>query len=150
MSFWDSIVNSVGSMDPKQLNGYGTMFDAFGKSLDAGSQLAYASQIVDAAGATADQLRQGGNDAAGMAQRAAINDEERAKLVASRALAVAAASGGGASDPTVVNLIAKIASEGAYRKAADLYRGASEEQSAKYKAETVEHEAKVARTNAYI
>lgn len=150
MSFWDSIVNSVGSMDPKELNSYGTMFDAFGRAMQGGSELAYGRQVAESAGATADQIRQGGGEAFAEAQRAAIGEEERAKLVASRALAVAAASGGGASDPTVVNMIAKIASEGAYRKSAALYRGASEEQAANYKADMVEWEGKAARTKAYV
>jgi hypothetical protein len=43
--------------------------------------------------------------------------------MASRALAVAAGSGGGASDPTVLNIISRNAAEGAYRRAAALYQG---------------------------
>ena len=41
----------------------------------------------------------------------------------SAALASAAAGGGGASDPTVVNIIARTAGEGAYRRAVALYQG---------------------------
>jgi hypothetical protein len=118
--------------------------------MNAGLQVAYGREVADAAGVTADQIRQEGNDAAGAAQRAAIGEEERAKIVASRALAVAAASGGGASDPTVVNMIARIASEGAYRKSVALYRGQADAQNAQYKAELTEHEGKAARTRAYV
>jgi hypothetical protein len=58
-----------------------------------------------------------------VAQRGAMEQRRRAKLVASRALAVSAASGGGASDPTVARIIADIEGEGAYRAATELYRG---------------------------
>jgi hypothetical protein len=54
----------------------------------------------------------------------AREEERQADLVASRALAVAAASGGGVSDPTVVNIIARTKGEGAYRANVALYEGA--------------------------
>lgn len=54
-------------------------------------------------------------------QRKAAEDQRMAKIVASRALAVAAASGGGASDPTIVRLMSRIAGEGEYRRAVDIY-----------------------------
>jgi hypothetical protein len=66
--------------------------------------------------------------------------QRRTDLLASRALAVAAASGGGASDPTVVNTIAGIAQEGAYRKAVALYRGDEEARKLTMQAEAAEFE----------
>lgn len=54
-------------------------------------------------------------------QRQAIEQKRQAQLLQSRALAVAAASGAGASDPTVVHLIAQIGGEGAYRAAVAMY-----------------------------
>lgn len=56
-------------------------------------------------------------------QRDAMEEKRRAKLLASRALAVA---GGGASDPTVMNVIADIEGEGAYRAAMEIYGGESQ------------------------
>jgi hypothetical protein len=56
-------------------------------------------------------------------QRTAHEERRRAKLVESRALAVAAASGTDASSSGVMNLIANIAGEGAYRSAVALYEG---------------------------
>jgi hypothetical protein len=56
-------------------------------------------------------------------QRRAIEEKRQARLAQSRALAVAAASGGGASDPSVVNAIADLAGEGEYRALTSLYEG---------------------------
>jgi len=71
----------------------------------------------------AEQLEQQSGQVVAASQRDALEEKRRADLMASRALALAAASGGGASDPTVVNLIAGLKGEGAYRSAVALYRG---------------------------
>ena len=55
--------------------------------------------------------------------RQAIDERRQARLAASRGLAVAAASGGGADDPTVVNELAKIEGEGEFRALSALYSG---------------------------
>lgn len=57
------------------------------------------------------------------AQRRAEIERRNARLVASRALAVAGASGAGASDPTVINAIADLEGEGAYRAGLAIYEG---------------------------
>ena len=54
-------------------------------------------------------------------QRQAAEERRRMELVESRALALAAASGGGVSDPTVVKIIAELSGEGAYRSAVAMY-----------------------------
>jgi hypothetical protein len=69
------------------------------------------------------QLNQAGVAAVASSQRRMIEERRRAAIVASRAQAVAAASGAGASDPTVMNVIADIEGEGAYRAAVALYEG---------------------------
>lgn len=71
----------------------------------------------------AQQLEQNAGQSVAAAQRQAFEAERSGKYLESRALAVAAASGGGASDPTVMNTIANLASETAYRKSVDLYQG---------------------------
>lgn len=71
----------------------------------------------------AQQLEQEAGTAIAIAQRQKAEEARTARLVASRALAVAAASGAGASDSTVVNLIAGIKGEGAYRGAVAMYEG---------------------------
>lgn len=56
-------------------------------------------------------------------QRVAAEELRQADLVSSRALAVAAASGAGAVDPTVVALLARNRGEGHYRASVALYEG---------------------------
>jgi hypothetical protein len=80
-------------------------------------------QTEDAADFQAEQLRANAGQAQASGQRRAADVDQRAQLVASRALAVAAASGGGASDPGVVSIMAGIAQEGAYRRSVALYEG---------------------------
>lgn len=75
-------------------------------------------------------------DAAGVqvvaaSQRTALEERRRADLVASRALAVAAASGGGTTDPTIVRIISNVKGEGAYRASVALYEGEQQERDLK-------------------
>jgi hypothetical protein len=72
---------------------------------------------------TAVQLEQRGGQAIAVSQRQARAGDLQTDLITSRQLAVAAASGGGASDPTIQNLIAKTSATGAVRRAMDLYAG---------------------------
>lgn len=58
-----------------------------------------------------------------ISQRAAQEQRRQGNYEASRALAVAAASGGGVTDPTIVKLIADTKGEGAYRANVALYEG---------------------------
>lgn len=60
-----------------------------------------------------------------ISQRQALEETRQANLVASRALAVAAASGAGVSDPTMVRVIANARGEGAVRAATALYEGSA-------------------------
>ena len=69
------------------------------------------------------QLEQRAGQEQASAQRGALEQHRLASLVSSRALAVAAASGGGVSDPTIVNLLSMIAGEGAYRAGVSIYEG---------------------------
>lgn len=57
------------------------------------------------------------------AQRAAIEQRRQGRFLASRALAVAAASGAGAGDPTVENILGGIGAEGEFRALSELFIG---------------------------
>ena len=59
-------------------------------------------------------------------QRQAFEEQRQAQLVESRALALAAASGAGASDPTAVKILSGIEAEGAYRAAVRMYESEEE------------------------
>jgi hypothetical protein len=71
----------------------------------------------------AQQLEQNAGQSVAAAQRQAFETQRTGAYVESRARALAAASGGSATDPTVVNNIAALAGETAYRKSLDLYQG---------------------------
>lgn len=71
------------------------------------------------------QAEEQAGNAIAIAQSHAREERRQAELVASRALAVAAASGAGVTDPTVVNIIARTKGEGAYRANVALYEGAA-------------------------
>lgn len=56
-------------------------------------------------------------------QREAANERKRSDYLQSRAKALAASSGAGASDPTIENIIAGLDAEGEYRALSALYNG---------------------------
>lgn len=109
--------------DPIWLSRMGNTLNVGGQFMSAFSHLQFGVMARRAADAEAAQLRINAGQAQAASQLAAQDVEQRTKQLASRALAVAAASGGGASDPNVVNAISSIAGEGAYRKAVALYQG---------------------------
>lgn len=83
----------------------------------AGERARYAAEFQ------AWQADEQGKLAIAIAQRRAMEERRQTDIMASRALAVAAASGGGVSDPTIINMLAKAKGEGAYRAQVALYEG---------------------------
>jgi hypothetical protein len=69
------------------------------------------------------QLEQNAGQQTAAGQHARQDELYRSRLAQSAALARAASSGAGASDPTVVDIIGHIAQEGAYRGLIDVYQG---------------------------
>lgn len=106
--------------------------------IQAGAEKKSAQNEQVLANYQAGQLRVNAGQAIAASQRDAISIDRETRLNASRALAVAASSGGGASDPTVVNIIAQGASDGAYRKAVALYEGQDESRSMLSQADALE------------
>lgn len=109
--------------DPRFLNQVDTSLRAAGGTQVTLGYLANGMNAKAQADFQATQLRQQSSDAMGSAQRRAWSDDRATQYLASETLARAAAGGGGASDPTVVHLIAQQAAEGSYRKQVDLYGG---------------------------
>lgn len=128
--------------DPLRLQQVGGGLEVGARILGGLSHLDYAQQVREAGGYQAEQLQINAGQAQAASQYAAADVDRRTKLLASRALAVAASSGGGASDPTVVNAIAGIASEGAYRRAVAIYQGDDAARRLEMQAESTEYEAK--------
>ncbi len=69
------------------------------------------------------QLDQDAGQAKAVSQRQAGDQNLQARLINSTALARAAASGAGASDPTVLGILAKTSATGAYRGGIAMYEG---------------------------
>ena len=74
----------------------------------------------------AQQYEDKAKEAVAAGQRAMLEERRQKRLIASRALAVASASGGGAFDPSVINIIGDIDGEGAYRESVAMYQGEQE------------------------
>lgn len=78
----------------------------------------------------ADQLDQIASNEIGAAQRQAEGERRKSRIMQSRALALGAADGG-ASDPTVVDIISDLAAEGSLAAAAVMYQGQERARQAK-------------------
>lgn len=100
-----------------------SVVSALGKN-DAGNAAANNGlQQQAAADFEAAQLRVNAGQATAAGQRAAEEQRRQGELVQSRAIALAAAGGGGVTDPGIVRLLAGNAGETAYRSAVALYEG---------------------------
>lgn len=78
------------------------------------------------------------------AQRDVLDVRRVTQLAESRAIALAAASGGGATAPTVLNIISRISAEGAYNAARALYAGEERARQLKMQAIVREYEGELA------
>ncbi len=83
-------------------------------------------------------------------QRTAVDVTRRANLLQSKALANAAASGGGASDPTVMDTVSRIAGEGAYRSQLALYEGSDQARALRLRADTARYQGALGERAGYI
>ena len=90
------------------------------------------------------QLKQQAGQAEAAGTYAADEQVRQTALIQSKALAVAAANGGGVSDPTIVNLLSRNAGEGAYRAAVALYDGESRARSLNMQAASKIYEGQLA------
>lgn len=88
------------------------------------------------AGRKADAMEQEAGQMRAASQRAAIEEERQADLAASRARAVAGASGAGVgTDPTVVQAVGDIGYEGELRALTAMYQGEEAGRGLEYQAE---------------
>lgn len=72
------------------------------------------------------QMEQNAGQSVAAATVAASEEQRKSALIASRAMAVAAASGAGSLDPTVVRILQGINAEGALASATQMYNGEEE------------------------
>lgn len=78
-------------------------------------------------------------------QRAAIEERRKARIMSGNAVAAAAASGGGVSDPTVGKIIGDIAGEGQYRAMMRMYEGNQQSNNLLAQAQATREEGKAAK-----
>lgn len=113
----------MGVSTPLIMQAGGTLLSAQGQLSRGRAALgaAKSKQIEDNFEAT--QLNQDAGQSIAVSQRNAADVKRQTTLINSQALARAAASGAGASDPSVISTIARTSGEGAYRQGVALYEG---------------------------
>lgn len=101
----------------------GTVLQAAGSIAAGRAEQQAANARARALEHQAAQARQTAGQERAASQRDAIEERRRARLIKSRALAVAAGSGAGAGDPTVENILGDIGEEGEFRALNELFIG---------------------------
>lgn len=122
---------------------------AAGTLLEAGGTIIGAKAEARQLNSEADQLDAQAGNVRATSQRRAIEERRQARLASSRALALAAATGG-ASDPTVVNILANLDGEGEYRALTALYEGEEEGRGLEFEARNRRKEAKNVKRAGYV
>jgi len=127
-------------MDPSILGAIGTGLKASGE-LSAGSAARRAGESQQvAAEYTARQLDTNAGQVQASSQRAAAEEIRKSLLIQSRAMAVAAASGGGVMDPTVMALIGGYSKEGELASETMLYQGSERARGMREQAKATRYE----------
>lgn len=121
-----------------------------GIGLSAGAQAGAGRNAKRAANIQAQQLDIAGGQEIAASQHQAEEERRKAQLVASRAQAVAGASGGGASDPTVLDTISDIAARGEYDAMVALYEGNERARAMRNKGDVARAEGKSQENAGYI
>lgn len=99
------------------------MIAAASAALGAAGTIAQGVSAKNAADYQADQQEAAGKEAFAASQREAIQKRKEAEIANSRAQAVAAASGAGASDPTIIKLMTDTAGQGELNAQGSLFQG---------------------------
>ena len=113
--------DQITSQPATTLGPFGSIMSAIGSMVSAGTARQVGSAQKTASYFTAQQQDDAANNVIGAGQRLAMNEDLKAKLLASRAMAVAGASGGDVGSPGVVKVISDIAGRGAYNAGIALY-----------------------------
>jgi hypothetical protein len=121
-----------------------------GAGFSMASSLMQGMQTKAAEDFKAAQYRQAAGQEQAASQRSAYEIDKQAQRIASQALANAAASGGGASDPTVLNIMAQNAQEMAYRRQLALYQGDEKARALGLKASVSDMQGKQAMQKAWM
>jgi len=146
----DFSLSNFKSIAPAAFTILGSLGEASG-NLRMGEQSIIAGQRRKvAAQFEAEQYLINAGQAQASSQIAAAEARRQAGLVESRILAVAAAGGGGASDPTIINLISRTSARGAYNANVALYQGEDQARSMRMQAAARNYEGMVAEEAGYL
>lgn len=126
----------------------GTALDVQSRLAQGDAALLVGQRRKTASDFEAKQLEQNAGQQQAAGQAAAIEQKRQSDLVMSRALAVAAASGAGASSPTVTNLLARSAGEGEYRSMLAMYQGDEAARKSRAQATAQRYEGDIALSDA--
>lgn len=124
-----------------------TLLQSYGSELQGASHLAQGQAQQQAAEFQATQLRQNAGQVMASAERSAVDIQRQVSLITSRALLVASANGGGASSPSVITNLSRIAGEGAYRQSLAIYGGTEQAQHDELQAKSLEYSGQIAKDN---
>jgi hypothetical protein len=103
--------------------GIGTALNLLGTGVSAGGQIISGQQAKRASKAEAAELERMAGEEKAAAQRKASEKRRQMNLLLSRSQAVSAASGAGATDPTVLATEGGIVEEGEYQAGVETYLG---------------------------
>lgn len=109
------------------------------------SQLYKGKQIEKLKEREAQGLEEAAKRRLAVSHREAAEERRKKEFIYSRALAVAAASGGGTKDQGIVALFGDLNAEGEYRILSALYTGQNEAEGLLFRAEAARREGKAAR-----
>lgn len=121
----------------------GSLIGAFGSIMQGNAAAAQAK-------GQAKMLEKRAEEERAVSHREAIRKTREARMLQSRGQAVAAASGGGAADPTVVNLLGGVGAEGAYQSGLALYEGETKGRGLEFEAKLKRMEAKQQKLSGFI
>lgn len=124
MAFLAAIPAAIGSA-VGSIGGAGSALSAIGTGLGLVGTVASASSANRAAQQDALNMEAQGKEDLAASQREAMSKRREGALVNSRAQALAAASGGGADDPTIVRLMTNTAKDADYNARTVMYGGKS-------------------------
>lgn len=121
----------------------GSLFSAYGSIVQGNA-------AADAANSEARQLQYRAGQTRASTQRSAIDARRQSRYAISRGRAVAAKSGAGVTDPTVINTLADVSAEGEYAALTRMYEGEDAAIGMEATARARKREGRAARTVGYL
>lgn len=121
----------------------GTVLSAYG-SIQQGNAAA------DAGASEARQLAYRAGQTRASTQRGANDARRQGRYIVSRGRAIAAKSGAGVTDPTVINTLADVSAEGEYAALTRMYEGEDSAQGMEATARARKREGNAAQTSGYL